>query len=84
MTVKNLMDVLPDCVPVEIVLDCATNEDDGFNIKYDRENVLHRDAFSEYVIHHITPTDNDFNDGRGEGILIYIKTEVKPVKQIEK
>ena len=84
MTIKELLGVLPARVPVEIVLDSADNENDEFNIKYDRDNVLHQDAFADYVIDHITPTPDDFNDGHGEGILIYIKTQVKPVKHIEK
>lgn len=77
MTIKELIDVLPDAYNVEIVLNSADCEDDANNIVYDRDNRLLCDALNDYIIAHFCPTYDDINK---KGVLIYVKTEVKPLR----
>lgn len=81
MTIKDLLSVLPENIPVEMILNSAECEDDSNNVQLKRDNLLYCDAFLGYVIDRITPTSCEFNNGCGEGILIYIKTETRPIKK---
>lgn len=78
MTIKELIDVLPDAYNVEIVLNSADCEDDANNIVYDRDNRLLCDALDDYIIANFCPTYDDRINK--EGVLIYVKTEVKPLR----
>lgn len=45
--------------------------------------LLHREAFADYVIESILPIkEEDAPTGYDAGLVVYIKTEIKPLKEV--
>lgn len=85
MTVKNIIDLLQDKeTPLYLQYDGADDENDerDYMVTLKPRCPLMCEAFNNYLVESVLPIqDENSKTGYGAGLVVYLKTEIKLLKQ---